>query len=135
MSWELTNSCLNLFYESRAAVDSNMATAAQRPEYFSLVRSEIETILPDHIGSVLEIGCARGATMAWLRSIRSVEYAMGDEVISEVAAQARAVFDDVIVGSVWRGRHTLVPEMNLAIDDQHPVYPFGPTIFSYSKIR
>jgi hypothetical protein len=29
-----------------------------------------------------------------------------------------------------RGRRTLFPEMNLAIDDQHRAYPFEPKVFS-----
>jgi hypothetical protein len=32
--------------------------------------------------------------------------------------------------TMWRGRRTLFPQMNLAIDDQHPAYPFEPKVFS-----
>jgi len=34
-----------------------------------------------------------------------------------------------------RGRRTLFPEMNLAIDDQHPASPFDPEIFGWPRIR
>jgi hypothetical protein len=34
-----------------------------------------------------------------------------------------------------RGRRTLFPEMNLAIDDQHLAYPFDPKVFSCPRIR
>jgi hypothetical protein len=39
------------------------------------------------------------------------------------------------LGAMWWGRRTLFPEMNLAIDDQHPAYPFDPKILSCRKIR
>lgn len=78
-----------------------MLEATQKPVgYFSSVRTEIEGILPGHLGSVLEIGCATGATMAWLRSIRSVSYAKGIEIAAEAAVQARSAFDDVVVGNI-----------------------------------
>src|SRR5713101_2627453 len=37
--------------------------------------------------------------------------------------------------TMWPGRRTVFPEMNLAIDDQHLAYPFDPGLFSYPRIR
>jgi len=37
--------------------------------------------------------------------------------------------------TMLRGRRTLFPEMNLAIDDQHLAYPSDPKIFSCPRIR
>jgi SAM-dependent methyltransferase len=68
--------------------------------YYALSRKEIGTILPDRIGSVLEIGCGAGATMAWLRTIRPVDYAVGAEIVPQMAERARSVFDEVIVGDI-----------------------------------
>jgi SAM-dependent methyltransferase len=68
--------------------------------YYALVRKEVETVLPDRVGSVLEIGCGAGATMAWIRTIRPVDYAVGAEIVPHMAERARHVFDDVIVGDI-----------------------------------
>jgi SAM-dependent methyltransferase len=70
------------------------------PAYYSIPRVEIEPLLPEVLGSVLEIGCGTGATMSWLRNIRSVSYALGVEVVPEVAAKARSIFDEVITGNI-----------------------------------
>jgi SAM-dependent methyltransferase len=75
-----------------------MNDSAER--YYALVRKEIETVLPDRIGSVLEIGCGAGATMAWIRTIRPVDYAVGAEIVPQMAERARGVFDEMIVGDI-----------------------------------
>jgi 2-polyprenyl-3-methyl-5-hydroxy-6-metoxy-1,4-benzoquinol methylase len=69
-------------------------------EYFSNIRKEILPLLPERLGSVLEIGCGSGTTMAWLRSIRGVDYAAGVEMFPEAAALARASFDEVELADV-----------------------------------
>jgi SAM-dependent methyltransferase len=71
---------------------------AERPGYFQNVRREIEPLLPARVESVLEVGCAAGGTMRWLRSIRDVKYAAGVEQEPEAARAARLVFDDVEIG-------------------------------------
>jgi SAM-dependent methyltransferase len=68
--------------------------------YYALVRREIETVLPDRVGSVLEIGCGAGATMAWVRTVRPVDYAVGAEIVPAMAERARSVFDEVITGDI-----------------------------------
>ena len=67
-------------------------------QYYALSRKEIETVLPDRMGSVLEIGCGAGATMAWIRPIRPVDYAVGAEIVPQMAERARSVFDEVDCG-------------------------------------
>jgi SAM-dependent methyltransferase len=86
--------------ESMGAKPNGTATPQMATGYFSSVRKDIEKILPERLGSVLEIGCASGATMAWLRSIRPVEFARGIEIVPEIAAEAQSAFDEVIVGNI-----------------------------------
>ena len=69
-------------------------------EYFASVRFEIGPLVPDHLGTVLEIGCGSGATMAWLRSTKTVDYAAGVELVPLIGGEARTVFDTVLIGSV-----------------------------------
>jgi SAM-dependent methyltransferase len=69
-------------------------------DYYSTAKTAIEPILPDRMGSVLEVGCGTGATMSWLRSNRPVDYAMGVEIVPEMAAEARSVFDKVICSNI-----------------------------------
>lgn len=66
--------------------------------YFRLVRAEIAPLLPDRTERVLELGCGAGASMAWLRTIRTIGRAHGVELSADAAERARAVFDSVVVG-------------------------------------
>ncbi len=68
--------------------------------YFGYVRREIEPLLPERVGRVLEIGCGAGATLAWLRSIRQVDFAAGIELVDEPANQATTVLDRVVIGNI-----------------------------------
>ena len=70
------------------------------PNYYEGVRTEIEPLLPAQIGSVLEIGCGAGGTMAWLRSVREIRYSAGVEYVQQAGEKARAIFDSVEIGSV-----------------------------------
>ena len=72
------------------------------PDYFRNVRKEIEPLLPVQIRKVLEIGCGAGGTMAWLRTIRSIEYAAGVEISPDAAALARGAFDEVITADITK---------------------------------
>jgi 2-polyprenyl-3-methyl-5-hydroxy-6-metoxy-1,4-benzoquinol methylase len=69
-------------------------------DYFSSVRTEIGPLLPDSIGNVLEIGCATGGTMAWLKATKHVSYAAGVELMEAAAQKARTVFDAVEFGPI-----------------------------------
>lgn len=68
--------------------------------YYSSTRIEIGPLLPPRIRSILEIGCGTGATMAWIRSIRQIEHAVGIELSATAAREASLTFDEVIVGNV-----------------------------------
>ncbi len=68
--------------------------------YFRVARREIGPLLPDRMDRVLEIGCGDGATMQWLRSRRPVQYAVGIEILPEVAQHAESIFDIVLSGNV-----------------------------------
>ena len=71
----------------------------KQSDYFANARQEIAPLLPVNADRVLEIGCGYGATMAWLRSIRSIKFAAGVEIAADPAARAAAIFDKVMVGN------------------------------------
>ncbi|HEY0182228.1 MAG TPA: class I SAM-dependent methyltransferase [Rhodopila sp.] len=68
--------------------------------YFAHPRTDIEPLLPANLSRALEIGCGSGATMRWLRDTRRIEYAAGIELVPEMASQAAAVFEQIMVGGV-----------------------------------
>ena len=70
------------------------------PQYFGGSRTDIEPLVPQSAGRVLEIGCGTGATIGWLRSIRNVQYAAGVELVPEVARRGAAVLDTIVTGNV-----------------------------------
>jgi SAM-dependent methyltransferase len=74
--------------------------ADKRHGYFHGARTDIEPVLPQRAASVLEIGCGGGGTLRWLRSVRTVEYAMGIELMADAARDAHGAFDDVVVGNI-----------------------------------
>lgn len=76
------------------------AYAQKPPEYFGRARTDIAPLLPGCAARVLELGCGNGATMAWLRTVREVEYSAGIEFVPHVAQIAKAAFDDIIIGSL-----------------------------------
>jgi len=65
--------------------------------YFAQARTDIGPLLPVNADRVLEIGCGTGATMRWLRTQRTVRYAVGIEVSPDAAQRARREFDHVAV--------------------------------------
>lgn len=69
-------------------------------EYYENVRTDVEPLLPLRVCTALEIGCGAGATMAWLRQKRQIEYAAAVEIEAEAASRADAVFDDVVLGDI-----------------------------------
>jgi len=68
--------------------------------YFGKVRREIEPLLPETVGSVLEIGCGSGGTLGWLKTVRPIDYAAGVEMMPDAGERARANFDDVEISDV-----------------------------------
>lgn len=77
-----------------AAYDSKSSS------YFGNARREIHPLLPSSAGTVLEIGCGAGATLAWLRREHGATHTIGAELTSSAAELARRCVDRVIVGDV-----------------------------------
>jgi SAM-dependent methyltransferase len=82
--------------------NATVAEAYERKkvDYFGLSRTEIAPLLPQRAGRVLELGCGSGGTMAWLRTVRSVDHAVGIELVPAMAEAARAAFDTMVTGSI-----------------------------------
>lgn len=66
-------------------------------EYFGTARREIVPHLPARAERLLELGCGTGATIAMIKSLRSVAWAGGVELFEDAARQAEAQCD-----RVWR---------------------------------
>jgi 2-polyprenyl-3-methyl-5-hydroxy-6-metoxy-1,4-benzoquinol methylase len=86
--------------ESENAVSDQALYAEKADDYFENARTEIATLLPERLDRVLEIGCGAGATMKWLRSRSTVQYAAGVELVPDAASKASAVFDPVMTGNI-----------------------------------
>ena len=74
--------------------------AEKTAAYFEHPRTEIAPLLPDRMDRVLEIGCGAGATLRWLRTQRTVHYAVGIDRSPEAAERAESVFDVVRSGNI-----------------------------------
>jgi SAM-dependent methyltransferase len=64
-------------------------------DYFAHARKEIELLLPQKCGRVLEIGCGSGATLGWLRQNHQALHTVGIEIAEAAAATARIFADEV----------------------------------------
>lgn len=97
--------------------------------YFKLARQEIAPLVPETAHRVLEVGCGAGATIAWLKSIRRVEFAAGVELMPGPAEMARTVCDQVLVGNVENLSLPFAPEsfdLILALDVlEHLIDPWA----------
>jgi 2-polyprenyl-3-methyl-5-hydroxy-6-metoxy-1,4-benzoquinol methylase len=67
--------------------------------YYSHVRNEIAQLLPDRVGRVLEIGCGRGETLAWIKSTKGAAFSCGVELFAESANHAAQKLDRVLTGN------------------------------------
>ena len=74
--------------------------AEKTAAYFEYPRTEIAPLLPDRMDRVLEIGCGAGATLRWIRTQRSVHYAVGIDLSPEAAKCAESIFDVVLSGNI-----------------------------------
>jgi SAM-dependent methyltransferase len=68
-------------------------------DYGDHVRSDLIALLPVPLGSVLDVGCARGEAAALLRG-RGAQRLAGVELDPAYAALARGGYDEVVCGSV-----------------------------------
>ena len=66
--------------------------------YYGHARTEIAALLPARAGRVLEVGCGRGATLAWLKHTGRCEHTTGIELFPDAAQAAHAVVDRVEAG-------------------------------------
>lgn len=73
-------------------------TADDNGDYYSHIRGEIAQLLPATIGRVLEIGCGRGDTLAWLKSLGNTQSTYGIELFADSAEAARTKVDHVLCG-------------------------------------
>lgn len=70
--------------------------------YFTNVRRDIETLLPEGVSRLLDVGCGAGFTAAWLKQ-RYNCWAAGIEVVPSVAQIAEENgLDQVLVGDIER---------------------------------
>ena len=70
--------------------------------YYGHARTEIAALLPARVDRVLEVGCGRGATLAWLKHTGRCEHTTGIELFSHAAEAARAVVDRVETGDAGK---------------------------------
>lgn len=63
--------------------------------YFGTARTEIAPHLPAKVGRLLDIGCGTGATVAFVKEQRAVQWAGGVEIVASEAARAKDVCDEV----------------------------------------
>lgn len=68
-------------------------------DYYGQVRSDIREHLPPDVHSVLDVGCGRGGTGAWLRDELGCTVT-GVELNPVVAGEARRHLDRVVVGDI-----------------------------------
>jgi 2-polyprenyl-3-methyl-5-hydroxy-6-metoxy-1,4-benzoquinol methylase len=66
--------------------------------YYGHARTEIAPLMPARAGRVLEVGCGRGATLAWLTHTGRCTHTTGIELFAQAADAARAVVDRVEAG-------------------------------------
>ena len=72
-------------------------TSSKPTAYYSLERTDLVARLPKPLGRVLDIGCGAGRTGKLLRS-EHAERLIGIEINADAAAQAREIYDEVLVG-------------------------------------
>jgi SAM-dependent methyltransferase len=73
------------------------------PHYFSNARTDIKPLLPPRencpsVGTVMEVGCGNGATLAWLKQIGYVRETIGIEMWPAAAAIAKHNIDRLLFG-------------------------------------
>ncbi len=69
-------------------------------DYFKSVRLEIKTLLPRGIDRVLEVGCASGATLQWLKKETGCSWVGGIELTKDAADRAKKVLDFFLEGNI-----------------------------------
>lgn len=68
--------------------------------YFEKARVEILPLLPERVNKVLEIGCATGETLLWLRQHKGCEWLGGVEYYEDAADIAQDKLDWLVQGNI-----------------------------------
>lgn len=68
-------------------------------DYYSHVREEISQLLPSRVGRILEIGCGRGETLAWIKRTKGTSFACGIELSPDSSDAAKSKLDRVVAGN------------------------------------
>lgn len=74
--------------------------AGKRDDYFANVRREVLPLLPPRCARVLELGCGRGDTLAYLKATGRCDWAGGIELFPAAADVARTRLDWLREGDV-----------------------------------
>ena len=97
--------------------------------YFQRTRSEILPFLPLHTERVLEIGCAAGNTLDFLKKTGRCEWTCGVEVDGEAAEAARNKLDLLLEGNIEHMELPIAPgsvDVVLCLDVlEHLIDPWG----------
>jgi SAM-dependent methyltransferase len=69
-------------------------------EYFEHVRHDALSLVPADVDRVLEIGCGKGNTLAWLKANRACAWVGGVELSDKAAREARENLDAIYEGDI-----------------------------------
>lgn len=82
--------------------------------YFTQIRNEIQELLPQKLGNVLDVGCGNGTTSSWLKSL-GCERTIGIEFDPDAVVEAQKVMDLVYQANI-EGSLDFLNEHNNKID-------------------
>jgi len=77
-----------------------MPTRQSLTTYYSHIREDVNSLLPDYAENVLEIGCGEGSTLSWFKSQGRCKKTFGIEYERNAAKKASNVVDEVICGNI-----------------------------------
>lgn len=69
-------------------------------DYFEHVRYDALSLVPNDVGRVLDIGCGKGNTLAWLKANSGCTWVGGVELFHEAASEARKKLDALYEGDI-----------------------------------
>ena len=69
-------------------------------DYYDLQRDEIRPLLPQKATRVLDVGCGRGATTRWLKTIYPNARFEGIEINSALSNELSQVYDKFYIGNL-----------------------------------
>ena len=64
--------------------------------YFSVIRSEIEELLPKFSEKILDVGCGDGSTLEWIKSIQKCDKIYGIELSEKPYLQAKKKLNETL---------------------------------------